>query len=92
MTATSLEARLAAQAGRYKHAVELAADSAALSEQADDLCLQGNSYLDLAIVARQASQPETARQAGVTAIDRYRAKGAIRLIAAAGRALDGNDR
>ncbi|HEY3905142.1 MAG TPA: adenylate/guanylate cyclase domain-containing protein [Streptosporangiaceae bacterium] len=90
--ATSLEARLAARAGRLKHAVELAAGSAALSEQADDLCLQGNSYLDLAIVAKQAGQPETARQAGATAIDRYRAKGATRLIAAAGRALDGNDR
>ena len=90
--ATSLEARLAAQAGRLTPAVELAAGSAALSEQADDLCLQGNSYLDLAIVARQAGQPEAARQAGAAAIDRYRAKGATRLIAAASRALDSNDR
>jgi class 3 adenylate cyclase/tetratricopeptide (TPR) repeat protein len=90
--ATSLEARLAAQAGRLTQAVELATVSAALSEQADDPCLQGNSYLDLAIVAMRAGQSETARQARAIAIDRYRTKGATRLIAAARRALDSNDR
>jgi len=78
--ATSLRARLAACAGQLRQAVELAASSAAMSEQADDLCLQGNTYLDLAIVARQAGQLELAERAATTAIDRYQAKGASGLI------------
>ena len=78
--ATSLEARLAACAGRRALAIELAASAAAISERADDLCLQGNAYLDLAIVARQAGQVELADRAATTAIDRYQAKGARGLI------------
>ncbi|HET7017169.1 MAG TPA: hypothetical protein VFI65_24815, partial [Streptosporangiaceae bacterium] len=85
--ATSLEARLAACAGRLTEAVELAASSAALSERADDLCLQGNTYLDLAIVARQAGQADVADRATATAIGRYQAKGAIGLIRRANNLL-----
>jgi tetratricopeptide (TPR) repeat protein len=77
---TSLEARLAACAERLTEAVELASNSAVMSERADDLCLQGSTYLDLAIVARQAGQADVANRATTTAIGRYEAKGAIGLI------------
>jgi class 3 adenylate cyclase len=77
---TSLQARLAASAGRLAEAVRLAQSAAELSEQADDLCLQGNSYLDLALVASQSAQPDLARRALGTAIGRYEIKGACGLI------------
>lgn len=78
--ATSLEARLATSAGRLAEALELAASAAVLSEQTDDLCLQGSSYLDLAIVARRAGQPEVAQRAAATALDRFGQRGATGLI------------
>jgi tetratricopeptide (TPR) repeat protein len=86
-----LKARLGASAGRLTEAVELALTAAALSEQTDDLCVQGNSYLDLALVARQAGQPELAADAATTAIERYETKGASGLIRRARNLLGNGD-
>jgi class 3 adenylate cyclase len=76
---TSLQARIAAATGRAAQAHELATRVAQRSEQTDDLCLQGDCYVDLAIVAAQAGQQADAAEAAATALDRYEAKGASRL-------------
>jgi|HubBroStandDraft_1064217.scaffolds.fasta_scaffold02618_4 class 3 adenylate cyclase len=84
---SALAARIAAASGRSAQAVELAADGAALSEETDDLCLQGDCYTDLAIVAAAARQQAAAADAAATALDRYQAKGASMLAARAQRLI-----
>ncbi|HET9894230.1 MAG TPA: AAA family ATPase [Streptosporangiaceae bacterium] len=83
----ALNARIAAVTGRAALALELAEGAAARSEQTDDLCLQGDCYTDLAIVAAQAGQQAEAAEAAAIALDRYQAKGAARLIMRAQRLL-----
>jgi class 3 adenylate cyclase len=83
----ALGARVAAASGLAAHVVDVAASTAKLSEQIDDLCLQGNCYADLAIVAAQAGQQPEAAQAAAVALDRYLAKGATRLAVRAQRLL-----
>lgn len=83
----SLGARISAASGRAAQVVSLATAAAKLSEQTDDLCLQGNCYADLAIVAAQAGRQTEAAQAAAVALDRYLAKGASRLAVRAQRLL-----
>jgi class 3 adenylate cyclase len=83
----ALGTRVAAATGLAAHVVDLAMSTAKLSEQMDDLCLQGDCYADLAIVAAQAGQQAQAAQAAATALDRYLAKGATRLEVRARRLL-----
>ncbi|HWF81403.1 MAG TPA: adenylate/guanylate cyclase domain-containing protein [Streptosporangiaceae bacterium] len=87
VVADALGARISAASGRAAQVVDFAASTAELSEQTDDLCLQGNSYSDLAIVAAQAGQQAQAAHAAATALDRYLAKGATRLAVRAERLL-----
>ncbi len=84
---SALNARIAAVTGRAAQALELAERTAARAEQTDDLCLQGDCYADLAIVAAQAGQQTDAAEAAAKALDRYQAKGATRLIMRARRLL-----
>jgi class 3 adenylate cyclase/tetratricopeptide (TPR) repeat protein len=86
VTVTALRARIAAARGRAAQALQLAGESTNLSDRTDDLCLQGDCYLDLAIVAAAAGQPVAAAEAGRNALDRYEAKGA-RLLAVRARRL-----
>jgi hypothetical protein len=83
----ALSARISAASGRAAQVVDLAISAARLSEQTDDLCLQGNCYVDLATVAAQAGLQGQAADAAATALDRYLAKGATRLTARAQRLL-----
>jgi hypothetical protein len=83
----ALGTRVAAASGLAAHVVDLAISTAKLSEQMDDLCLQGDCYADLAIVAAQAGQQAQAAQAAADALDRYLAKGATRLAVRAQRLL-----
>jgi tetratricopeptide (TPR) repeat protein len=85
--ADALSARISAASGRAAHVLDLAAETARLSEQTDDLCLQGNCYADLAIVAAQSGRQAEAAQAAATALERYLAKGATRLAVRADRLL-----
>ncbi len=87
--AGALRARIAAVTSRPDQAFETATATARLSEQTDDLCLQGDCYADLAIVAAQGGQQTLAAESAATALDRYRAKGATRLIMRAQRLLGG---
>jgi class 3 adenylate cyclase len=83
----ALRARVSAVRGHAAEVVDLAAGTAKLSEQTDDLWLQGICYTDLAIVAAQAGRQVEAAQAAAVALDRYRAKGASRLAVRAERLL-----
>ena len=83
----ALDARISAASGRAAQVLDLAVAAAELSEQTDDLCLQGNSYADLAIVAAQAGRQVDAAHAAAIALDRYLAKGASRLAVRAQRLL-----
>jgi len=83
----ALSARVAAASGLAAHVVDSAASTAARSEQVDDLCLQGDCYADLAIVAAQAGQQTEAAHAASLSLDRYLAKGASRLAVRAQRLL-----
>lgn len=83
----ALGARVAAASGLPHNAVDVAARAARLSDRVDDLCLQGDCYADLAIVAAQAGQQASAVQAASAALDRYLAKGATRLAVRAQRLL-----
>ena len=83
----ALGTRVAAASGLAAHVVDLAMRTAELSEQIDDLCLQGDCYVDLAIVAAQAGQQAQAAEAAAAALDRYLAKGATRLAGRAQRLL-----
>ena len=83
----ALGARVSAVSGRAAQVLDLAASTAKLSEQIDDLCLQGDCYADLAIVAAQAGHQVRAAQAAAVALGRYQAKGASRLAVRAQRLL-----
>jgi class 3 adenylate cyclase len=83
----ALGARFSAASGRAAQVVDFAASTARLSEQTDDLCLQGDCYADLAIVAAQAGRQGEAARAAAIALDRYLAKGASRLAVRAQRLL-----
>lgn len=83
----ALGARVAAASGLAAHVVDVAVSTAKLSERMDDLCLQGDCYADLAIVAAQAGQQTEAADAAEVALDRYLAKGASRLAVRAERLL-----
>ncbi len=83
----ALSARISAASGRAAQVVDLADSAARLSDQIDDLCLQGNCYADLATVAAQAGRQADAAQAAAIALDRYLAKGASRLTVRAERLL-----
>jgi ATP/maltotriose-dependent transcriptional regulator MalT len=84
---SALLGRIAVASGECDTATSLAVAATALSDQTDDLCLQGDSYTDLAIVAVQAGQPATAADAAATALRRYQAKGASMLAARAQRLI-----
>ncbi len=83
----ALSSRVAAVTGRAPQVVDLAIGTAKLSEQTDDLCLQGSCYSDLAIVAAQAGQQGLAAEAASTALEKFRARGATRLASRAERLL-----
>jgi class 3 adenylate cyclase/tetratricopeptide (TPR) repeat protein len=85
----ALKARIASAMGLPGEAMPLAGESTRLSDQTDDLCLQGDSYLDLAIVASAAGHRVTAAEAATAALDRYQAKGASLLAARARRLIAG---
>jgi class 3 adenylate cyclase len=86
---TALKARIAIARGRAAVALRLAEEGTKLSDQTDDLCLQGDCYADLAIVATAAGHRLTATQAATTALDRYQAKGASLLAAHARQLIAG---
>jgi class 3 adenylate cyclase len=88
----ALRGRIAATMGQSGLALDFSETATARSDETDDLCLQGDCYTDLAIVAMAAGRPAIAGAAAATALDRYLAKGATmlaersqRLIAAASR-------
>ncbi|HUC56395.1 MAG TPA: AAA family ATPase [Streptosporangiaceae bacterium] len=85
----ALRARIASVRGQPAQALYLAGDSTKLSEETDDLCLQGDCYADLAIAATAAGRPGTAAAAARTAVDRYEAKGASLLAGRARRLIAG---
>jgi class 3 adenylate cyclase len=87
IVADALSARVTAATGRANQVVDLAAGAAKMSEQTDDLCLQGDCYADLAIVAAQAGQQAAAAEAAFTALSRYQTRGATRLAERAERLL-----
>lgn len=79
----ALAARILSARGDHDQAVQLAMTAAASSDDTDDLCLQGDASLDLAVVARRAGRAGQADAAAAAALERYRARGAIRLVARA---------
>jgi predicted ATPase len=83
----ALTARILSARGEHDQAVRLATETARSSEGTDDLWLQGDARFDLAVVAYQAGQADEAHAAASAALDRYRARGATRLIARAERWL-----
>lgn len=70
----ALRARLASAAGRHDQAAELAAATAALAGQTDDLWLRGDVRWDQARVLAAAGQPAAADRAAAAARDLYVAK------------------
>jgi class 3 adenylate cyclase len=75
----ALRGRIAAAMGELGLAMDFSQTATARSDETDDLCLQGDCYTDLAIVALAADRQSTAAQAAATALHRYLAKGASRL-------------
>ncbi len=82
---SALTARILSIRGEHDRALCLARETAAAVEGTDELCLNGDTQLDLAIVAHRAGQAAEASAAVAAALDRYRARGATRLIARAER-------
>jgi tetratricopeptide (TPR) repeat protein len=75
----ALRGRIAAATGQLSQAMDFARTATTRADETDDLCLQGDCYTDLAIVAQAAGLPAIAAQAAGSALDRYLAKGAGRL-------------
>ena len=74
-----LRGRLAAAVGDVGAAMAAAREAVSLSESTQDPCLQGDAWTDLAVVLREAGQPDSA--AARTALARYESKGAVLLAA-----------
>jgi class 3 adenylate cyclase len=87
----SLRARIASTRGQHGRALDLAVATAGLAESTDDLCLQGDAHLDLAVVAHHAGDADQATAAARRAMDRYQAKGATRPAARVSRWLASRD-
>lgn len=83
----ALTARILSARGAHGQAVQLAVAAVRSSDDTDDLCLQGDARLDLAVVADRARRPAEAAAAAAAALERYRARGATRLVARAERWL-----
>jgi class 3 adenylate cyclase/predicted ATPase len=78
-----LRGRVAAAAGAVgAAAIAAAREAVSLSESTQDLCLQGDAWTDLAVVLREADEPDSAAAAAArTALARYESKGAVLLAA-----------
>lgn len=70
----ALAARIDAENGRADLAVIAASEAVTMSEQTDDLCLQGDCLADLAVVLHSAGQLAGAAVAADRACGRYQAK------------------
>lgn len=81
VTIQALSARILSARGEHDQAVRLAAETARIGADTDDLCLQGDALFDLAIVLGGAARADEASAAGIRALRRYQARGATRLIA-----------
>jgi tetratricopeptide (TPR) repeat protein len=68
-------ARLAAGAGRFADAEELARDALAIVEDTDLLELRGDALFDLAEILRLAGREDDARASAEAALDLYLRKG-----------------
>ncbi|GAA4605252.1 AAA family ATPase [Actinoallomurus liliacearum] len=72
----ALRGRIASAQGRHGEAVTAATAARDLSIDADDLCLAGETLLDLAIVLRAAGRTDQAMIEGTAALRRFETKGA----------------
>jgi hypothetical protein len=78
--AAGLRGRVAAAAGDAGAAMAAAREAVSLAESTQDPGLQGDAWTDLAVVLREAGQPDSAAAAR-TALRRYESKGAALLAA-----------
>ncbi|MFR9779882.1 ATP-binding protein [Micromonospora sp. MS34] len=72
----SLRGRLLSSAGAHEAALTALGGARALAGRTDDMRLQGDVLLDLAIVLRAAGHVDDALRVGAEALNRYTAKGA----------------
>lgn len=79
IAAAALRGRIASAMGRSQQAITATATARSLSDSTDDLCLAGETALDLAIVLRAAGRNRDARDAGLAALRSFEAKGATML-------------
>jgi class 3 adenylate cyclase/tetratricopeptide (TPR) repeat protein len=77
-------ARLLAARGQVNEAMTLADQAVAIVDETENIDLQGNAYVDLGVIRRQAGLEPEARVAFAAALDRYERKGNLAAARAVG--------